>query len=97
MEDEPKHVGTIDHSFEVIDLRFFRWIPRAAEASIFLLHTWDFGDWPKVGEMIEIHCRPESNEKQKRSGGYVGHGSFSGIQGSIEGFCYRGGWLDHQH
>ena len=91
MEDESKRVGAIDHGFEVIDLRFVRWIPRAVEASVVLLHTWAFGGWPKVGEMIQIHCRPESDEKQNGSGVCVRHGSFSVIQGSIEGVCLRGG------
>ena len=42
-EDESEHVSAIDHSFEVIYLRFLRWIPGAIEARTDLLHTWDFG------------------------------------------------------
>ena len=96
-EDESKHVGAIDHSFEVIDLRFVRWIPRAVEASVVLLHSWGLGGWPNVREMIQIHCRPESDEKQNGSGVCVRHGSCGVIQGIMEGICLQEVYLDRQH
>lgn len=48
-EDESEYVRAVDHGFEVIDLGSIRWIPRAVEASVVLLHTWEFGSWPNEG------------------------------------------------
>lgn len=67
-EDEAKHASGIDDGFEVVDLRFIRWIPRAIESSSILLHTQEMGGRPKEGKVREVHCRPESDEKQKSSG-----------------------------
>ena len=67
-EDESEDVSAIDDSIEVIDLRLIRWVPRAVEAWVVLLHTWQLGEWPKEGKVSHVDCGPEKNEKQKCSG-----------------------------
>ena len=93
-KDEIEYVGAIDDSFEVIDLCFVRRIPRAIDASAVLLHSWKFGRWPNERKVSQVHCRPESDEKEKSSGVSVRHGSFliaHEIQGSFKGASSLGG------
>ena len=67
-KDEAKYASGVDHSFEVIDLRLIRWIPRAVEGSTVLLHHQEMGGRPKEGKVSEVHYRPESDEKQESGG-----------------------------
>lgn len=71
-----KHVSSIDHGSEVIDLRCVGRIPRAIEDSAVLLRAWDWALWPNEGKVSQIHCGPKSDEKQKSRGICARHGSY---------------------
>ena len=75
-EDESKDIRAVDHGFEVIDLSFVRWIPRAVEASSILLRARNFGSWTNEGKVSEVNPRPKDDEKQESSGVCARHSSY---------------------
>lgn len=75
-KDEAKHVSSINHGSEVIDLRYVGRTPRAIEDLAVLLRAWSLAVWPNEWNVSKIHSRPESDEKQKPGGVCARHGPY---------------------